>query len=96
MRNKPNLGGTEPVSSEEDSSVDIKHLPDTKSPKPEDLSEVVDHNMVAEQQRTLESPDSMKRMAVEVGSTTAEPGLLAPMEMDVVFLKFLTQSFPVM
>ncbi|KAL6093295.1 hypothetical protein STEG23_011911, partial [Scotinomys teguina] len=54
-----NLGGTEPVSSEEDSSVDIKHLPDTKSPKPEDLSEVVDHNMVAEQQRTLESPDSM-------------------------------------
>ncbi|XP_041507404.1 inaD-like protein isoform X2 [Microtus oregoni] len=28
------LGGTEPVSSEEDSSVDVRHLPDTESPKP--------------------------------------------------------------
>uniref|UniRef100_A0A8C2N2P9 PATJ, crumbs cell polarity complex component n=1 Tax=Cricetulus griseus TaxID=10029 RepID=A0A8C2N2P9_CRIGR len=28
------LGSTEPVSSEEDSSVDVKHLPETESPKP--------------------------------------------------------------
>ncbi|ERE83059.1 inaD-like protein [Cricetulus griseus] len=53
------LGSTEPVSSEEDSSVDVKHLPETESPKPKDLSQVVDHNMVAEQQKALESPDSM-------------------------------------
>ncbi|XP_036032967.1 inaD-like protein isoform X1 [Onychomys torridus] len=53
------LGSTEPVSSEEDSSVDVKHLPDTGSPKPEDLSEVVDNSVVAEQQRALESPDSV-------------------------------------
>ncbi|XP_052574864.1 inaD-like protein isoform X3 [Peromyscus californicus insignis] len=103
------LGSTEPVSSEEDSNVDVKHLPDTESPKPElscevsvleqssivqwlegepapsqcvcqgkepvplqghevllsslksqeDLSEVVDHSIVAEQQRALESPDSV-------------------------------------
>ncbi|XP_076420661.1 inaD-like protein isoform X12 [Peromyscus maniculatus bairdii] len=53
------LGSTEPVSSEEDSNVDVKHLPDPGSPKPEDLSEVVDHSKVAEQQRALESPDSV-------------------------------------
>ncbi|XP_051020464.1 inaD-like protein [Acomys russatus] len=51
------LGGTEPVSSEEDSGVDAKHLPETESSKPEDLSLVVDHSMVAEQQKALESPD---------------------------------------
>ncbi|KAL1776599.1 inaD isoform X1 [Sigmodon hispidus] len=52
------LGGNEPVSGEEDSSLDGKHLPDTESPRPEDLSEVVDHNTEAEQQKALESPDS--------------------------------------
>ncbi|XP_040613065.1 inaD-like protein isoform X2 [Mesocricetus auratus] len=53
------LGSTEPVSSEEDSSVDVKHLPETESPKLEDLSQVVDHNMGAEQQKALESPDTV-------------------------------------
>lgn len=52
------LGGTELVSSEEESSVDAKHLPEPESSKPEDLSQVVDDNMVAEQQKESESPDS--------------------------------------
>ncbi|XP_031233763.1 inaD-like protein isoform X2 [Mastomys coucha] len=53
------LGGTEPVSSEEDSSVDAKHLPEPESPKPEELSQVVDDNLVAEQEKASESPDSV-------------------------------------
>ncbi|XP_051044163.1 inaD-like protein [Phodopus roborovskii] len=53
------LGSTEPVSSEEDSSVDVKHLPETESPKTEDLSQVVDPNVVAEQPKALESPDNV-------------------------------------
>uniref|UniRef100_A0A8C6MYG0 InaD-like protein n=1 Tax=Mus spicilegus TaxID=10103 RepID=A0A8C6MYG0_MUSSI len=52
------LGGTEPVSSEEESSVDAKHLPEPESSKPEDLSQVVDDNMVAEQLKESESPDN--------------------------------------
>ncbi|KAK7830640.1 hypothetical protein U0070_018365 [Myodes glareolus] len=79
------LGGTEPVSSEEDSSVDVRHLPDTESPKPEDLSEVVEHNTeVAEQQTALESPDSvaacqMKQQAYSVQAPFSSQELpLAP------------------
>lgn len=52
------LADTEPVSSEEDSNVDAKHLPEIESSRPEDLSQVVGHNMVAEQQKALGSPDS--------------------------------------
>lgn len=61
------LGGTEPVSSEEDSSVDAKPLPERESSKPEDLTQAVDDNMVAEQEKASESPDSAARQMKQPG-----------------------------
>ncbi|XP_052032768.1 inaD-like protein isoform X1 [Apodemus sylvaticus] len=80
------LGGTEPVSSEEDSSVDAKHLPDPESSKLEDLSQVVDDDMGAEQETASEPPDSaacqMKQQtySTQVSSNSQEiPSALAPL-----------------
>ncbi|XP_032757706.1 inaD-like protein isoform X2 [Rattus rattus] len=64
------LGGTEPVSSEEDISVDAKPLPERESSKPEDLTQAVDDNMVAEQEKASESPDSAARQMKQPGYST--------------------------
>lgn len=79
------LGGTEPVSSEEDSSVDAKPLPETASSKPEDLTQAVDDNVVAEQEKASESPDStayqMKQptYSTQVSSLQEIPSTPAPL-----------------
>ncbi|XP_034358209.1 inaD-like protein isoform X3 [Arvicanthis niloticus] len=80
------LSGTGPVSSEEDSSVDTKHLPEPESSKPEDLSQVVDDNMVAEQEKASESPDSaacqikQQTYSSQISSSSQEiPSALAPL-----------------
>ncbi|XP_029416515.1 inaD-like protein isoform X1 [Nannospalax galili] len=52
------LGGTESASGEEDGSVEEKQ-PEDESSREEDLSQVVDYSMVTEQQKALESPDSV-------------------------------------
>lgn len=79
------LGGTEPVSSEEDSSVDAKPLPERESSKPEDLTQA-DDNMVAEQEKASESPDSAARQmkqptySAQVSSSSQEiPSAPAPL-----------------
>ncbi|ELK06212.1 InaD-like protein [Pteropus alecto] len=49
---------TEPVSSEEDSSLEsgIKQLPESESSKLEDISQVIGQGVVADQQKVLECP----------------------------------------
>ncbi|XP_026353737.2 inaD-like protein isoform X3 [Ursus arctos] len=65
--------GTEPVSSEEDGSLEvgIKQLPENESSKLEDISQVAGQGMVAGQQKALECPsdDAVSQMKQQKYST---------------------------
>ncbi|XP_073090144.1 inaD-like protein isoform X2 [Manis javanica] len=71
--------GPEPVSSEEDSSLEvgIKHLPESESPSLEDISQVVGQGAVAGQLKVLEFPtdSAISQMKQQKYSTKVSFGL---------------------